>query len=223
MELCKNALASEGLVVAAYSQSNGKGQRGNSWVSEKGKNLTFSICLFPKFSVEKQFFLNKIVSIAVCHLLGKVGVKAQIKWPNDVLVDNKKIGGILIENSIQGKQMGYSVIGIGLNVNQKEFNEPKATSIVNIIKMEMELKEVLNTYLNSFEYFYFLLQRREFEKIGKEYYSLLYGYKKEGKFEDKKGSFTGVIEGLDKFGALIVRSDTRGKKIYQLKELKIHY
>lgn len=223
IELCKNGLATEGLVVAAYSQVHGKGQRGNNWASEEGKNLTFSICLFPKLDVEKQFILNKIVSLSVCDFLNRLDIKAQIKWPNDILVDNKKICGILIENSIQGKEIGYSVVGIGLNVNQKQFNEPKATSICNILNKEIELKEALNTYLKSLEYFYFLLQSRQFEKIEKEYYFLLYGYKKKGEFEDDKGRFTGVIEGLDKFGALIVHSDTRKKSVYQLKEIKIHY
>lgn len=223
IELCKSKSAAEGLVVAAYSQVDGKGQRGNNWISEKGKNLTFSICLFPKLSVEKQFLLNKIISLSVCHLLDKLGIKAQIKWPNDILVENKKICGILVENSIQGKEIVYSVLGVGLNVNQKLFSGLRATSICNLIGEERDLKIILEEYLKSFQYYYLLFQSKQLEKIEKDYYSLLYGYKEKGEFEDEKGSFFGTIEGLDKFGALIISSASREKSVYQLKEIKIHY
>lgn len=223
LELCKNGIATEGLVVAAFHQHGGKGQRGNVWLSEKGKNLTFSVCLFPKLKVENQFLLTKLVSISVCDFLDKMGIKAQIKWPNDILVDNKKICGVLIENSIQGKEIMYSVLGVGLNVNQQQFNISKVTSISNIIGNEIDLKEALNSFLKSFQYFYFLLQSKKFDKVENSYYSLLYGYKQKGKFEDNQGVFAGMIEGVDKHGALEVTSDSRQKNIYQLKEIKIHY
>jgi BirA family biotin operon repressor/biotin-[acetyl-CoA-carboxylase] ligase len=223
IDLCKSQLASEGLVVAAKSQMKGKGQRGSNWEAEKDKNLTFSICLFPKLAVENQFILNKIASLSVCDFLNKLDIESQIKWPNDILVQNRKISGILIENGIQGKEIIYSVLGIGLNVNQNSFEGFNATSILNLKGKEMDLKVLLEQYLKSFQYYYLLLQSKMFNKIENDYYSLLYAYKQMNKFEDSQGIFVGMIEGVDKHGALIVSSDSREKKIYQLKDIKIHY
>jgi len=223
IELCKSNLATEGLVVATNSQVNGKGQRGNNWIAEKDKNLTFSICLFPKLTVENQFFLNEIASLSICDFLSNLDIKSQIKWPNDILVDGKKICGILIESGIQGNEIVYSVLGIGLNVNQKLFEGFNATSIFNLTAQKLDLKMLLEQYLKSFQYYYLLLQSKQFNKIESDYYSLLYGYKKVNKVEDEKGVFAGVIEGVDKHGALVISSDAREKSIYQLKEIKIHY
>ena len=129
-------------VVAAVSQTSGKGQRGNVWLSEPGKNLTFSIVLkFPinvmagelePMHAYDQFVLSEIAALSVVDLLAEHRIEAKIKWPNDIYIDDRKICGMLIENSLRGEWIQHSVIGIGLNVNQRNFDVtlPNPTSMV---------------------------------------------------------------------------------------------
>ena len=129
-------------VVAALSQTSGRGQRGNVWLSEAGQNLTFSIVLkFPinvmageiePMHAYDQFVLSEITSLAIVDLLADFGIKARIKWPNDIYVGDRKICGMLIENSLRGEWIQHSIIGIGLNVNQRNFDVtlPNPTSMV---------------------------------------------------------------------------------------------
>jgi BirA family biotin operon repressor/biotin-[acetyl-CoA-carboxylase] ligase len=119
-------------VVAALSQTCGKGQRGNVWISDPGKNLTFSIVLKFPFNVKAgllepmhaydQFVFSEIAALAVVDLLAEHGIQAKIKWPNDIYIGDRKICGILIENSLRGEWIQHSIIGIGLNVNQRNFD-----------------------------------------------------------------------------------------------------
>ena len=120
-------------VLSAFEQTAGRGQRGNTWTSTPGENLMFSIVLKdPKISARDQFVLNEIASLAVVDFLSMHGISARIKWPNDIYVGSKKICGILIENSLHGTAISSSIIGIGLNINQRNFNVnlPNPTSMV---------------------------------------------------------------------------------------------
>ena len=120
-------------VLSALEQTAGRGQRGNTWTSTPGENLMFSIVLKdPKISARDQFVLNEIASLAVVDFLSMHGISARIKWPNDIYVGLKKICGILIENSLQGSAISSSIIGIGLNINQRNFNVnlPNPTSMM---------------------------------------------------------------------------------------------
>ena len=120
-------------VLSAWEQTAGRGQRGNKWTSNAGENLMFSIVLkSPVLMAEDHFALNEIAALSVSEFLSTYGIKAQIKWPNDIYVDEKKICGILIENSFRGKSISSSIIGIGLNINQRYFNVniPNPTSMV---------------------------------------------------------------------------------------------
>ena len=120
-------------VLSALEQTAGRGQRGNKWTSNAGENLMFSIVLkSPVLMPEDHFALNEIAALSVADFLSTYGIKAQIKWPNDIYVDDKKICGILIENSFRGKYISSSIIGIGLNINQRNFdvNLPNPTSMV---------------------------------------------------------------------------------------------
>ena len=119
-------------VLSAYEQTEGRGQRGNSWTSKPGENLMFSIVLKnPKISARNQFGINEITSLSVVDFLSQHGISARIKWPNDIYVGSKKICGILIENSLRGSVISSSIIGIGLNINQRNFdvNLPNPTSM----------------------------------------------------------------------------------------------
>ena len=120
-------------VLSAWEQTAGRGQRGNTWTSNAGENLMFSIVLkSPALMAEEHFALNEIAALSVSEFLSTYGIKAQIKWPNDIYVDEKKICGILIENSFRGKSISSSIIGIGLNINQRNFNVnlPNPTSML---------------------------------------------------------------------------------------------
>ena len=120
-------------VLSAYEQTEGRGQRGNTWTSTPGENLMFSVVLKnPKISAKDQFGINEITSLSVVDFLSQHGISARIKWPNDIYVGSKKICGILIENSLRGSGISSSIIGIGLNINQRNFdvNIPNPTSMV---------------------------------------------------------------------------------------------
>ena len=112
----------EGTVVLAQFQSKGRGQQGNYWESETGKNLLFSLILYPDFlEAEFQFSLSMLVSLAIVSVLDEETDEVQIKWPNDIYVGKLKIAGILIENTIKGSKLGSTIVGVGLNLNQEMF------------------------------------------------------------------------------------------------------
>lgn len=139
-----------GTVIITNNQTAGRGQRGNTWEAEPGKNITLSILLKPtEIEARCQFIISEIISVAVVNTLRKYinePDRVSVKWPNDIYVDNKKICGILIENSIAGNHINYSIAGIGLNINQTKFNSdaPNPVSLINIINKETLLEEISN-------------------------------------------------------------------------------
>lgn len=118
-------------VLSSFRQTAGRGQRGNKWSSAPGENLTFSIVLKYALQADRQFVISEIAALAVVDFLYECGIDAMIKWPNDIYVGNRKICGILIENSLRGNTLSHSIVGIGLNVNQTVFDPslPNPTSI----------------------------------------------------------------------------------------------
>ena len=152
-------------VLSALSQSEGRGQKGNKWSSIPGENLTFSIVLkfggevmdksLASFQVaaKEQFVLTEITSLSVVEFLSRHGIKAQIKWPNDIYVADRKICGILIENSLRGEHLSSSIIGIGLNVNQRNFdvNLPNPTSIALETGLQEDIKGCLEEFMDIFQ------------------------------------------------------------------------
>lgn len=145
----------DGMAVAARCQTAGRGQRGNSWESEPGKNLTFSLMLRPQGLVaSKQFYISEAVALGVVDaLLGKLpeGAPVAIKWPNDIYWANRKVCGILIENSLMGRLINYSIAGIGINVNQREFvsDAPNPVSLWQITGREIPLESFLEQVVDA--------------------------------------------------------------------------
>lgn len=143
------------VVVVTDNQTAGRGQRGNSWESEPGKNLTFSLVVFPRWlSASHQFELSMLVSVGIVNALRKCVDKPEwlkVKWPNDIYFGDKKLAGILIENSVSDGRIERSVIGIGLNVNQKEFRSdaPNPISLCQVAGVEMSRSAVLEAVVNS--------------------------------------------------------------------------
>ena len=132
-QLCERNKAQEFYTVITDHQLDGKGQRGNTWESENGKNLLFSMVLYPTaLEANKQFYLSMLTTISIIDALSKYTDNFCVKWPNDIYWKDKKIGGILIENELEGKYITQSIIGIGLNVNQEEFHSDAPVSYTHL-------------------------------------------------------------------------------------------
>lgn len=127
------------VMICAHTQTGGRGQRGNSWESEPGANLTLSILLRPKdFPASRQFAISEAFSLAVCDALTELGVEARVKWPNDIYVGDRKICGILIEHAVIGMSLMHTIAGAGINLNQREFlsDAPNPVSVVQLTGRE---------------------------------------------------------------------------------------
>lgn len=214
----------EGTLITTEEQSAGRGQSGSQWQSIPGLNLTASYILYPTFlSADKQFFLNMAISLAVRELCEDVtGHEIRIKWPNDIYHRNKKLAGILIENTISGSQITSSVVGIGLNVNQTSFDPdlPNPTSVKLITGQEVSIEAVilkLNTYI---EKYYLQLRQLHFNFLDKGYMVHLYRYHQTASYSRPGGQvFRGEITGVTKEGKLIIESN--GKELrFGMKEVE---
>ena len=217
--LIKTTKPTNGTVILTKCQKNGRGQRGNVWESEPNLNLTGSIILYPGIKIQDQFKLTEIFSIAVIKFLKGYGIEAKIKWPNDIYVGDEKIAGILIENSLQGKLIKSSVLGIGLNINQEKFEVEGATSMKNILGRSLDLNAVIQSFLETaFSEFQRLILKTD-PALKRTYLENLYWINEERTFEDDSGEFSGVIKGVDAFGLLIVQKNDQQVQ-YDLKEIK---
>lgn len=213
-------------VVVANHQTNGRGQRGSSWLSEKDKNLTFSV-LKRNISIvaNQQFLLNILVSLSIVKSLEGFNIpKLAIKWPNDILSDHHKISGILIENLIKNKQIEYAIIGIGLNVNQVNFEGlSKVSSLKNIMPLAVDKDELLTKIIDKLKMYFKLYSENGSEFLNSEYESYLFRKDKPSTFSSHDNSlFTGIIRGVSASGKLCVQMEDFNKE-FDLKELKLIY
>ena len=213
-------------VVVANHQTNGRGQRGSSWLSEKDKNLTFSV-LKRNISIvaNQQFLLNILVSLSIVKSLEGFNIpKLAIKWPNDILSDHHKISGILIENLIKNKQIEYAIIGIGLNVNQVKFEGlSKVSSLKNIMPLAVDKDELLTKIIDKLKMYFKLYSENGSEFLNSEYESYLFRKDKPSTFSSHDNSlFTGIIRGVSASGKLCVQMEDFNKE-FDLKELKLMY
>ncbi len=212
---------SEGYLMHSDFQKSGKGQRGSSWSSDRGENLLFSLFLQPKqLKAEKVYLINVITGLAVAQVLQEhLDSTIELKWPNDLYVNDCKIGGILIETILLGENVDGCVVGVGLNINQTDFNSISATSLRNELKRSVNRFEILENILLSLEQFYFKLKAGEESSILRTYHSILRWKGELHFFEDAKGLFQGEIIGINASGKLVVNG--RGRSFaYALKEIK---
>lgn len=224
-ELLKNKEVKEGAVIVSTYQNQGKGQEGNDWESEAGKNLLISVVLKPGFlKPEKQFALNKIVSLAVVEFVGKLlpNEVVKIKWPNDIYIGDKKVAGILITNSITGNTFDSSVVGIGINLNQKFFlsNAPNPVSVYQISRKQYDLEESLDLLLEIFNRWYKLLENGLFNSIDKNYLTSLYRFEEYHAFKIGAKEIEAKITDISKYGRLLLKG--KNLKTYEcdLKEVE---
>ena len=144
--LCSEQKVEELTVVVADFQTSGRGQRGNSWESDPGKNLLFSTVIFPEFlEARRQFLISQIISLAIKEELDTYTTDISIKWPNDIYWKEKKICGMLIENDLMGRNISQSIIGIGININQEIFHSsaPNPVSLLQITECPPRQKRPL--------------------------------------------------------------------------------
>lgn len=221
-EMLVNSICFEGLVVVAKNQAQGKGQRGNTWESESGKNLTFSVLLKPNVLIEEQFVLSQVVSLGIYDFLVKMGFEqVAIKWPNDIYVDGKKIAGILIENTLSGNKIGNCIVGIGLNVNQTEFSPSiNATSLAILTDKEFDLEQLLSDLLKHIEYRYLQLKAGKKIQLKQDYLNVLLGYQKPLHYLVNNQRVTGIIRGVSAIGKLQVEINAQVKE-FDLKEISL--
>ncbi|MCB9175429.1 MAG: biotin--[acetyl-CoA-carboxylase] ligase [Flavobacteriales bacterium] len=226
-EMLVNSTCFEGLVVLTKNQLQGKGQRGNTWESESGKNLTFSVLLKPNVLIEEQFVLSQVVSLGIYDFLAKMGFEqVAIKWPNDIYVDGNKIAGILIENTLSANKIGNCIVGIGLNVNQTQFSPSiNATSLAILTDKEFDDKEfdlsqLLSDLLKHIEYRYLQLKAGKNTQLKLDYLNVLLGYQKPLHYLVNNERVTGIIRGVSAIGKLQVEINSQIKE-FDLKEISL--
>lgn len=196
----------EGDIIWAERQTAGRGQRGHTWQSNEGENLTFTALLEPTFlPPSEQFSLLQVVALAMADMLSEYGIEAKIKWTNDIYVGNRKLVGILMEHKLQGAVIERTIAGIGLNVNQTEFDPelPNPTSMRLIAGREFDRKEVLERIAHHLKSRYEMLRRGEIKQLHLDYHQRLYRLGEEHTYALPDGTrFRGVIEGVEPQGAL---------------------
>lgn len=204
-------------------QTNGKGQGDNFWESENGKNMLVSFLFYPSnLNASNQFYLSKWIAISIINLLSLYlqREKLYIKWPNDIYYENKKIAGILIENSVMGNNIQKSIIGIGLNVNQNDFKSsaPNPISLYQILKNEISVQEIsdrLIGILNKVDDFSVL---NFLENLDNSYIKKLYWKGEKHLFRIGNRNQEAVILGIDDYGFLKLLVNTK-IQVFDIKEV----
>jgi BirA family transcriptional regulator, biotin operon repressor / biotin---[acetyl-CoA-carboxylase] ligase len=213
-------------VVFADKQTAGRGQRGNVWESEPEKNITMSLLLKPKsVAADQQFILSQIVSLAITETLSEYTEEISIKWPNDIYYQDKKICGILIENDISDGIISRSIIGIGLNINQKQFfsDAPNPVSLSQITGKEHDIEEIVSNIASGIIYNYYLLKSSPewWTNFQEKYTGFL--YRKDGfhHFATEKETFRARIHDIEPSGLLVLERETSGEtEAFAFKEVK---
>ena len=216
----------EGTVIYTDNQVDGRGQIGSKWQSKAGKNIIMSVILYPDFlPIAHQFKLNQVVALSVYDLLSKYIFpldKLSIKWPNDIYIGDKKMGGILIENKLQSSLISQSVVGIGLNINQTSFSPdlPNPTSLVLETGEQNDRVDMIERFCECLEHRYLQLKSFRKQNFDDEYLQVLYGYQQWRDYEisSTKGIIRGKIVGLSKLGKLQVQTSNKQME-FSLKEI----
>lgn len=201
----------EGTLVITDNQTAGRGQRGNQWEAQAGQNLTVSAILRPVFlSASEQFWLNIALSLGIYDTLQPLlGDALRVKWPNDIYVGNQKLGGILIENILHGYNIEWSIVGMGLNINQTEFGYSTATSLQlqSPLSNTYDLPGLLSRLCETLEQRYLQLRSGQRDTLKINYLQILYRYQEEHPFESEGQVFRGTIVGVDATGRLAIATD----------------
>ncbi len=213
-------------VIIADEQTSGRGQRGNSWEAEAGKNLLFSIVCHPDFlKASEQFVLSQAMALAVALTVNEVVVtdECRVKWPNDIYIGNKKVSGTLIECDLRGSNIETCIIGTGININQEVFHSdaPNPVSMAQIAGKEFDREAILSQILGRFITIYDVIRQGDADAVRRLYKVWL--YRKSGfyKYADANGEFLAEIADVEKTGHLVLRLENGELRRYEFKDVKI--
>lgn len=220
-ELLLKGEAAEGLMIVAERQTEGRGQLDAEWESQAGANILCSVLLSPaNLNVANQTYLNMAVCLAVYDTISAFSRGVKIKWPNDVYLHKRKIAGILIENSLQGSQIKHTIVGIGINVNQKQFTHVKATSLHAETQIIYDKDDVLQELVDMLAKRYAQLQLNQFERIKADYHQHLMGIHEICTFKTASEVFDAIILGVDEDGRLMLRRQHKVER-YMVKQISL--
>ncbi len=226
-KLAKNETLENYTVVTAKEQTKGRGQMGSNWNTEANKNLITSILIKKSSeSIHEIFNLNITIAVSIIQALNKQNISSlNIKWPNDIMAENKKIAGILIENSIKEDGKIDSIVGIGLNVNQTNFeNLPKASSLKNIMNQDFDIDEILESIVLQIQKNMEKLKNNEVDALWSAYDAYLFKKGKPTLFEDiNQERFMGIIQKVNPNGKLEVMLEDDSVKLFGIKEITMIY
>ena len=214
-------------IVTAETQTNGKGQMGSKWISESGKNLIFSVLIKNILTdINRIFDLNIAIALSIINALESFNIlELSIKWPNDIMSANKKIAGILIENIIKSDNSINSIIGIGLNVNQTNFDDlPNASSIKNIKNQDFDKEIVLNKILELIQKNILELEKNNQNQLWESYNDKLFNKGKFMPFENNsQEKFMGIIQKVSHSGKLQLLVENDIIQEFEIKEIAMIY
>ncbi|WP_439132432.1 biotin--[acetyl-CoA-carboxylase] ligase [Polaribacter sp.] len=225
-ELSKQSTLQNYTVVVANTQTNGRGQQSNSWVSEPGKNLTMSVFVTNlNLPITNQKYLNFSISLAIFDLLSTLQINAlTIKWPNDIMAVHQKICGILVENAIRNQKIQSSIIGIGLNVNQTNFPAflKQVTSLKLLNNTVYDLDILMTALLHHLKKRIALLQSKAYHQLETDYLEVLYKKNSPTMFKDSQAHlFMGKIIGISASGNLLIELENETVKEFGIKEVSL--
>lgn len=213
--------AAEGTLVLAEQQTAGRGRMGRSWHSPKGKGVWMSLILRPRIPVHFTPQLTLLVAVALCRTIRKIeAIPVTIKWPNDLLIEGKKVSGILLESSAEDERLKYVIAGVGISVNLETEDYPEqlrevGTSLRIASGKKWSRTQLIQTFLAQFETLYELYHSEGFEPIRVAWEALAVSLGRTIQARTPKGTVEGVAESIDEMGALIVRhSDGTITKLY---------
>ena len=218
-------------LVTTEFQTAGRGAGTNTWESERGKNLLFSLVVYPqRLQANQMFALSEVTALAIRDALcstspssfGGVGGGFSIKWPNDIYHADKKIVGMLIENDLRGKWVRRSIIGVGVDVNQTHFlsDAPNPVSLAQILGKDVDRDQVLESILHQFNYYYGMMEREQFAELHSRY--MQYLYRKNGlySYADATGTFQARIIDVEPTGHLVLECQDGEQRRYDFKEVR---
>jgi BirA family biotin operon repressor/biotin-[acetyl-CoA-carboxylase] ligase len=224
VELLQTQKLPEGTVVYAGAQTAGVGLGENKWQSEPGQNITASVVLYPVFlPAEEQFKLTMVISVSVCNLLESLDslFKPMIKWPNDIYLNHRKVAGMLIKNNISGNTIAQSIAGLGLNVNQTEFDSsaPLAVSLTMINGKQYKIIDLLTKWHTALDHTYHLLQSGNADELEQAYLDRFYRLNQWANYTIYGENLRAKITGIGEYGMLQLRGEDGRKFSCGLKEV----
>lgn len=215
--------AEEWTAVMTPFQENGKGQQGNAWESEAGKNLLASLILYPRFlPAGKQFYISKITCLAIASCLAAEVENVAVKWPNDIYIGDKKVAGILIENAIKGENLFSSVVGIGVNLNQEKFVSGAANPVAlkQVSGKQYDPGQMLRKITRAAHAGYMKLKDAKYDEIDRAYMAQLYRNREWALYRKGTDVFEARIVGIGEFGQLQLETANGEVHSFMFKEVE---